>query len=253
MQIGLIILIHGLPPAVRERDVAWGSNPPFELASIEPQLRSIGPVWAFPWGRETGPIATRRLLTTGNFGKTLANRFNDELQDRIRGFGVDEKLLVVAYSLGALIFYRWVSDPEANPHHKARVALGVTIAAPYQCETGSWDIEPLEGDEKRAIKDVREPRIEPADVLRNLPNNTLKILLAEEDGTILPYDSSFRKDLFPVRLRHLEEDLSALRLRLHRFRPVREVRIKGTCHRDICDDQKTLEYIQGFCDSLGEG
>lgn len=223
-QIGTFVLIHGLPT----RDP--GADPRLQLATIESRLSPVLPrILYFDWG--AGFLDTYHLLTDGRFGEEMAEKFDPWFRDNTQNL---QRLVVVAYSLGGLIFYKWVTNLKTRPEDRAKVSLAVTIASPYQCLLGAISIEATNGRILTLIN-IREPPVSPADILKYLPPRTLKILLPENDITILPHDSSFTNNPYVQ----------------HSSPPVFEERIiGGATHNTICDHPNTLNNIVAFCDNL---
>ena len=229
MQIGLAVLIDGLP------SIDSSISPCLQLASIESELRSIAPrIWTFDWSKVFGFRSTYLLLREGKFGRVLARKFNSELRQRTHNLAADEKIIVIAYSFGGLIFYEWVNDPLTKPEDRNRIALAVTIAAPYRNLLQSVNIEAPEG-KILTLKGIQESAVKPGRVLQKLPAGTLKILLAEQDFTVLRHDSSFLDDPSTLQLRHLLQE---------------EPPIERATHSDICVHKQTLEYIRTYCENL---
>lgn len=217
--VGGAILIHGL----QEGDI----DPLTQFTDIKPHLLSITPnILPFEWGKDKdfGFPNIYKHLRKGDFGETLAESFSNWLSDKARAFGPNDRLVVVTYSIGGLIFYRWVTYSTVKDANIARICLAVTIASPYQCLTGTVGLE-APGGTRKTLKGINEPQVNPADILKNLPDNTLKVVLAENDITILREDSEF--------VGYKEQHI-----------------IKGATHRTIYAHDQTLKYIRTYCQNL---
>ena len=180
------VLIHGWKEGK--------TDPLTQLDSIGRQLEAVSlSTVPFDWGTEHGFWDSYNLLRQGKFADTLSQEFDDWLQTNSRDVGY-RRLIIIAYSLGGLIFYKWAVDHRTRDADREKIALAVTIASPYQCSLGKVDIEADMPDGKQRILrlgNINEPGITCSDIVESLPSGTLKVLLAGKDVTALRPDSMF--------------------------------------------------------------
>ncbi len=125
-----------------------------------------------------------------------------------------EQLVVIAYSGGGHIFYRWLALSESQTYQR-RIQKAILIASPYQCKKRKIS---LEGREIPFLDEA----IDSALIVKNLDTHRLHVLLAKNDTTILRQDAEF-------------DDYKKLGV-------VSQEEI-DTTHDDICSNQKTIDYI----------
>jgi len=210
-----VIMIPGLAGA--------GENPRIPLEPIVRLLSAtvdsvtIGYL-AWASGSYSDLSTSIRLLMEGTLSERVAVRLDARVADL--GRQPESPVLLVAYSIGGYILYRWLAKygpPTAN------LAV-VAIAAPYAIRSGRLQL-PL--DPTRWVAHVSEPPVDPHLVVRRLGPGNLLIISARED---LVFDASWVE--FPPTL----ADAGL----------VRQQNIPGAGHRSILTAPTVLDSIRKF-------
>ncbi|MHB8574029.1 MAG: hypothetical protein ACYDCQ_01735 [Dehalococcoidia bacterium] len=175
-----LVLIHGLP----ER----GHDHRLQLAAVERIAAACSiESFFFDWWPYAGELQTYRLLRSGDFGGSLAPRFDDWLHSSPIATVRDRKLVVVAYSLGGLIFYNWIVAAAARGSQPMDIRQAITVAAPFQFSAGSVELQRSDGA-WTTLTGLARQRIEPAAIATALRRRLL-VIQAEGDRTIMQSDS----------------------------------------------------------------
>jgi hypothetical protein len=222
-----LIEIHGFP-------LDSFSDSHEQLASLRKGLFDSFPDLAqshdvFVWcNAQTYAQTIYQLMRDPSALEKLCEQFKQWLHDRdLDGHTLTPKrLFVLTYSTGGALFYKWVTEA-AN--HANLVEIAVTIAAPYQ-NPGHVRFEGHRDGRPILIKPFY---IDPQTIVSALAPNSLMVLLAESDITVLRPDSVFTAP-------PLTKD-ELLRVRQHT--------VAGTRHHTIQASDTVREYIRDFVNS----
>lgn len=130
-------------------------------------------------------------------------------------------VVLIAYSAGALIVYKWLAT-RATLADVQRFAAIVCLAGPYRF---FQPVQTIGFAHKPGFTiDVQEDSIDPTLIARYLRPWQLIVLLAGEDETVLPANASFQ----PAQIPNL----------------IDEHVIYGAEHHTICSHAATLAYIR---------
>lgn len=210
-EAGLVLAgIHGLPTiGVDPRDQLGG----IRLALLEFPRLSLG-FRDIAWASATFDDMKNwiRRLKEGAFSRFHAAQFAQQLV-----FGSGNKIVVIAFSAGGFIFYRWLTE-FADPNLDLSAVM---ISSPLRCDEGVFHFE---DDPKQRDYLFNDPRIDAGDIANRLRPGSLTVLIAENDGTVLPHNA-----MFPP---HLVESGAVV-----------QHMISGTTHRTVCNDRVTHHFI----------
>jgi hypothetical protein len=154
-----VILIHGLPQR--------GCDDPIEdqLGEVcrlcESQGFAVAPYrWADCSSLSAARALARMRRTDRSFLDEEAARFGAWMSRETHDIPQDVHLVVIAYSAGGAIFYRWLVSAARVSE---RLALAVTIAAPHTVPNPVYF-----EDELQVGYEVNEPEIDSAGILARL-------------------------------------------------------------------------------------
>jgi hypothetical protein len=204
------LLLHGLHDAT--------TDPFADLSMLEQDLIGMGLVpLRFPWPQ--GFNSVRALMDRRrSFSAELAAALDAYLRQEVGGRYGDGDWIVVAHSGSGLVWYRWLLEygPAFRQTYGSLPRSTVIIAAPYQCM-----LQRIELPTRRIP--VAEPAPDPHAIAGALPNR-LVVVITQNDRTALAQDTTFPGDLV-------------------RAGQIRQYRIVGTGHRDVCHDARVRRLV----------
>lgn len=208
------ILLHGIP------------QDPRPLKQLE-QLRqavadNVDTFYAFQWARVIK--AWRRRIAEGRFASEAIKSFDRFLKQEAKK---DRYLVIIGYSAGGFIFYRWLLDFQPPEEEKDRIVLASMIAAPYHVREGSVRLN--------EVSLVVAERLLNEDEIRrigeSLPSR-LRVFLGEKDTRIGEYNAIFPGGLDSTTLK--------------------QVRVPGADHTTICEHRMVLDQVSAWVRAIRE-
>lgn len=125
----LVLTLHGFPQ--------WRGDPSAQFTAIRTTLRLPSGSWRdFFWVGDT----TRQQLEEAfdrlkdpmeSFSAHYADLFDPWLHDQVKTIGSNDPVVILAYSLGALIFFRWLAD-KASLADVEGITTIFCLAGPYR-------------------------------------------------------------------------------------------------------------------------
>lgn len=211
--------IHGLPEP--------GIPPSSQLDPIRTALASDPRIVdrdpGFQWC--DGTASSLRDAVTRFRDGTFGAIFLPTIDRAIRPVPTDGTLLVVAFSGGGYLAYRWLVE---HPVDSERLAV-VTIAAPYRCRAGGFRFRPTQ---KNPFP-FNDRTLKARDIAAGLMPGRLLVLLAAGDTTAVADDAAFDAD---------DEGGAAL----IEGGVVLQHTIPGVDHQAICSNDETHRRIRDF-------
>jgi hypothetical protein len=171
--------IHGMPDNTTE-------TPRDQLDALIAVCSSKGlMIWDdFIWAtRSLHDVRFVFSLLRGNdsLSAVMAKRFSSWIRPRLCEIESDAKLVIIAYSFGGSIFYKWIRD-EARSEEIGRISIAIVIAGFHQLPVPVY----LQ-DRKKPVR-VNEPPIPPQEIVTKLTSSRVRliVLLGENDVTVPP-------------------------------------------------------------------
>jgi hypothetical protein len=161
------------------------------------------------------------------FGSFYAQHFSEWLQERLHEIPAQTPLVLIAYSAGALIVYKWLAA-RAPAADVQRLAVIYCLAGPYRFRQPEQVLF-LEDRPDYPIT-IREDSVNPVELGRHLQPWQLVVLVAERDGTIPRWNASLSS--------------------LPSTRPIDYHIIKGARHLTLTTHQHVHDYIRVRMPSL---
>ena len=219
----LLLGIHGLPQS--------GGVPSGQLDPIRADLaaddRIVDRDPAFRWCEGSALRDALKRLGDGSF----ATAYVPAVAAALQPMPTDSPLLVVAYSSGGYLLYRWLVE-YATDAERDRLAV-VAIAAPYRCRTGGFR---LKTDQRHPFA-FGEANFNAKEIAAKLLPKRLLLVLAEHDTPVEFGDGAFTAD----------EDGGA---ELVQRGTVRQRVVAGADHQSVCADPATFSHIRDFLANL---
>jgi hypothetical protein len=223
-----VLAVHGLPEE--------GVPPETQLEPIKQAFQLPASSWHdHIWCRDPTRMSVGRVvrrLTRREFATYYTDRewteadrdpepFTPWLKAHLASLAPQTPIILIAYSGGALIVYKWLAT-RATREEMQRLAAIVCLAGPYNFPQAVQTIGFAHKPELTI--DVQEETIDPALITRYLRPWQLVVLLGSEDVTVLPVNASFEPTLPP---NLIDEHV-----------------IPGAEHHTICGDPATLAYLR---------
>ncbi len=178
----IVLAVHGFPE--------HGSQPQEQLEPLRqglklPQARWRAAAWIGTERRDLGQVI--RLLRDRAFGSTYVSTIHSEVESVLQA-EPDSPLVIIAYSLGGLLVYRWLAEL-ATASMLARIPHIFCLASPVRF------LQPEQRIYFQHLLNhpitVREPSVQFAALKRNLTEHQLTVFIAGQDRTILKRNASF--------------------------------------------------------------
>jgi hypothetical protein len=212
----LAVVLHGL--------YAHGQAPFGLLEAVENFLAQSGlETLRFPWPDSFTPLVVAKTLMDSrrSLFRALADDLDLFLREHIGNESEERDWIVVAHSAGGGVWYQWathhagtfVKDFQRPPR------IVFTFAAPYQWHEG----QRFKVAKNALLKVLGEPNLNPEDIVNALPDSLI-VLIAEDDDTLLPTNTDFPSYF----------QLNEL---------IVQYLVEGATHESICFDQLTLDII----------
>lgn len=200
----LVLALHGLPVPVP--DVPRAYHPPeLQLQPVRADVEAVDRKarwqdWRWAFGEEKGEREQARLYSeiltrlrrSADFASQKAAAFRAWFDLQTADLPDNYKVVILAYSAGATIVFRWLAQLETEDTERVRkVKKIICVAGLYEFRSG--DLAPgqiyLPGREDPIT--VMEPPIKPRDICRAVSPGQLLALLGEHDTTADPHFNSF--------------------------------------------------------------
>lgn len=216
-----VLTLHGFPQP--------GSNPPAQFAPIRQALSLPPDSWHdFTWIRNTAGRELRDAYNrlrdpkesfSAHYAADLDVGFDPWFHDELKNIDSRNPLVILAYSLGALILFKWLED-NASSADVERITTIFCLAGPYRFRP--FQHVYIKGH--RHPSKIAEKSVSARQIGRYLRRWQLVTLLAEDDGTFAPWNCLFRRRLIRSTIdQHV---------------------IAGPDHETLCAHPATLDYIR---------
>ncbi len=183
-----VILIHGFPEP--------GESIKEQLKAIRELCNSLNSeldefIWATDNREEQGMLIGRLVKPGESLVDFLSDVYSSWYEKHIKRLPPETKYIVISYSAGGALFYRWVEKVRYR-HHISCIASALTIAAPIDIPT-----QIIFHFRKRPVRVRDEPEMDAEKIISKLRAGKvrLKVVFGEDDETIPEEYASFSKSL----------------------------------------------------------
>lgn len=212
-----IVLIHGL---------SQQNEDPLEVFDrIKQEIQQILPqpnIKYFTW--KDLVVNAPKQLARGQLLKNLLPEFRSFLNE----IDLNTNIVVIAYSAGGFLFYRWLADSQTTQAVIDRIAFAFMIGAPHQCPEGFVTLERDKRKLNVGERSLTKPEVEK---ILEFAGDKLKIYWGDNDDTIKPSNAQFP----PYQMK----DLSAVS-------SVDNVLVLGATHLSICAEDKVVSDLRSY-------